>query len=190
MNTKKLFASLALLLSVSVAHATLLDGKTVGFQYYYPDLSSPYNYSANGSYLVGEGVEVGNVIDNVAQLDISDQNLLVTFLPPAEFYMPSEGSFHYAEFNGFVIFDALNAIDEFVSVTINPATNLTGFDSSRLSFDANHIWINWAGLPFDGFSSVLSIDINRDTQPVPEPGSLGLLALALLGYAGSRRSKR
>lgn len=152
--------------TIGSVHASLLEGKTVSFQYYYPNLSSPYAYSTNGSYQVGGGVEVSDVADTIAQLDISDTNLLVTFLPPAQPYFPHESNFHYSPFNGFVISDESNTVAAFTSVKINSATNMVGFtdrvfpENSTCSFDANHIWVNWGGLAFTLGATIVSIDIN------------------------------
>lgn len=179
MNIKRILTALSLGLSLfGSAHATLLSGKTVGFAYYKPDLGTSYAYSGAGNYVVGSGVEVANVVDYLATMDVSDSNLLIAILPPPRF-AAATGNFLSAAFNGFVIYDALGTIDDFTSVTINAITNMAGFDSSRITFDANHIWVNWGGLSYTRGSTIVSLDING-TQQVPEPGTLALAGLALL----------
>lgn len=189
MNAKSIFLALSLALGWSVgAQATLLNGKVVGFDYYYPSVGSAYSSADNGYYLVGNGVEIANVVDHLAQMDVSDRNLLISFLPPEYAFMNAEGNFNFASFNGFVIYDALNTIADFTSVTIDPMSNLAGFNDSRITFDANHIWVNWQGLAFDGNSSVLSLDLNR-SQSVPEPASLVLVGVALAAIAAGLRRR-
>lgn len=154
----------------------ILDGQTVTYQYFFPDLSSPYGNADNGDKLVGPGVEVSNVADNVATMDISDTNLYVDYTVST--------SWNPAVFNGFRITDTFGTIPDFTAVLINPVTNLVGFDSSRISFDADNIWVNWQGLAFNP-NTVVSLDL----QAAPEPGTLALMALGLFGV-GTLRSKK
>ena len=180
MNAKHILAAVSISLAMaSGAHATLLSGNTVGFNYYKPNLASSYAYSDNGNYVVGNNVEVLNVADRLATLDISDSSILITFLAPPMF-SPSAGSFFSAAFNGFVLTDILHAIDAFTSVSINPATNMVGFDISRISFDDDNIWVNWGGLAYTRGTTIVQLDINKTSQQVPEPGTLALAGIALL----------
>lgn len=180
MNLKHLLAAATLALGLSgISQAALLDGQTVNYQYYYPGLGNPYGNSSNGDYVVGAGVEVANIADGMGTLDLSDSNIYVD-------YTNSSG-WNPAAFNGFIITDIFNSIADFTGVTINAATNLVGFDLSRITFDGNHIWVNWQGLSFDA-NTVVSLDINGGE--VPEPESLALLGLGVLIMVGSLKKRK
>jgi hypothetical protein len=129
-----------------------LTGKTIGYQYHWPSITENWSGASNGNFVVGSGVEILNIAENWGTINIFDSNILVDFTGASGWVSGS--------FNGFEIFDALNGIGDFKSVTINPATNMAGFDSSRITFDANHIWVNWQGLSFDA-NTVVSLDINK-----------------------------
>ena len=72
----------------------------------------------------------------------------------------------------------------FTSVTIDPVTNMSGFDASRFSFTANQIQVDWAGLPFNT-STIVKLDVNQ--SPVPIPATLLLLSPGIAALAAVRR---
>ncbi|MCG3189989.1 MAG: hypothetical protein LKCHEGNO_02541 [Burkholderiaceae bacterium] len=170
----------AALVAAPVAQAAPFLGETVNYQYYYPNLGSPYPNADNGNYVVGAGVEIGNMVDGVASMDISDTNILIDFR--------SSSWFNTGSFNGWVLTDVLSSIDAFTSVTIDAITNLAGFGASNVSFDADHIRVNFAGLDFNT-DSVVSLTVNGG-QKVPEPGALVLMGLGLLAAAGAARMRK
>jgi hypothetical protein len=182
----------ALACMVAVAHmagnanaAVLLDGQTVGYQYCFPDLSTPI-YSPP-DFVVGPGVELPaglySPADGTGQLDVSDTNLLVKFT--------TTGAWTAGSFNGFRLYDSTSTIAPITSVTVNPATNMPGFSVANVSFDANNIYVNWQGLPVDP-SYVVSLDVNS-TAAVPAPSTLvtwsGVMAVvALVGIVRRRQA--
>ena len=177
----------SLLIAVSAfyssANASLLDGKNVGYAYYFPNTSTPIYFT---TFVVGPGEELPNLFGTGGRgtLDVSDTNILV------DFYADSEWT--ASDFNGFRLVDIDNTIDAFTSVAINAVTNFVGFDASRITFDADNIYVNWQGLTFTT-DTVVSLDINGGSGTVPElPAYVtwaGLIvAVGLVGYV--RHSKR
>ncbi len=177
---KKITISAMLLAASFNVNAALLDGETVTYQYYFPSTTSPYSNAANGDYVVGAGVEISNVADNQATLDISDTNLYIDY--------SNSSTWATSAFNGFTLTDTFDNIAAFTSVSINAATNLVGFDLSRISLLDNVISVNWQGLSFNE-NTVLSLDINSPSQ-VPVPAAAFLFAPALLGFLGLRRKAK
>lgn len=170
----------AALVAAPAAHSAPFWGETVNYTYYFPTSGNTYGYSDNGNVVVGAGVEVANMVDNVASMDISDTNIRVDFR--------ADSNFVGSAFNGWVLTDVLSSIDAFTSVTIDAITNMAGFSSSNISFDADHIRVNWQGLSFNR-DTVVSLTVNSGSK-IPEPSALILMGLGLLGAAGVARLRR
>jgi hypothetical protein len=172
----------------TLSSASVLDGKTIDYQYYTPSLSYPYHLVDKGNNVVGDGIEILNIVDNRGTMDISDNNIFIDFSVTGfltNIYFPST---EYVVFTGWVLLDVFKEIDSFYSVSISSATNMVGFDASRIFFDDDSIRVDFSGLYFND-NTVLSLDINVEPAPVPEPGSIVLLGMGLVSLA-IYRSKR
>lgn len=67
--------------------------------------------------------------------------------------------------------------------------SLTSFAlSSATSFDADELFINWAGASY-GTGSTATFDIGYDIAPVPLPAGLPLLAAGLGSLIALRRKR-
>lgn len=172
--------SAALALSVGAATAAPIMGSTVNYQYYFPNLSSPYRGADNGNKVVGAGIEVSNVADTRATMDITATQIIVDF--------SNASGWVTAAFNGWILSDVFSSIDDFTSVTVDAATNMAGFGAGNVSFTADTISVNWQGLSFTGTTIVVLNFAQSGT--VPEPTSLALVSLALLGAGAAARTRR
>ncbi|MBI5256572.1 MAG: PEP-CTERM sorting domain-containing protein [Burkholderiales bacterium] len=167
---------LATALAAVPATAAPLWGSTVNYQYFVPSLVNPYGGASNGNYVVGAGVEVPHVLFGVGTMDITANQLIVDFSIATQF--------GFAPFNGFVLSDVLGAIDAITGVSIDPTTNMAGFDASRVSFSDDAIAVNWQGLSITPDTRMV---LTLNFGAVPEPASWGLAGLALFGLAAASR---
>ena len=157
----------------SAAGAQSFDGATLNYQYYFPNSSTPYPAADNGSFVVGPGIEVDNVSDDRATLDISGSNIFIDFI--------SNSVWTTETFNGWILSDQSDSLAAILGVSIDPASNLAGFSLSNISFTENQIAVNWQGLSFTE-STILSLNVTFGSTAVPEPGTW---AMMLLGFGAA-----
>ncbi len=177
MNRFALLAATAIATAAIAAQAsaTVLLGNSVGIQYIFPDIVSVYQDL--GSNLVG--TDGPTAFPGYFNFSFTD-----TTATTSDFQFSS--SWTATDFNGFHLYDVNGTIAPITSVSINAVTNMVGLDASRITFDANNIYVNWNGLSFDG-GTVVTLDINA--AGVPEPASWALMigGFGLVGAAMRRR---
>jgi hypothetical protein len=161
----------ATLFGLSGLASASIVGDTVNVSHYFPDLNSTNADmgsqvvpTANFSYFGYYNVVVGGDY--------------LTYTSGMTGYQWTDSTF-----NGPVLTD-LNAT--FTSASIDASSTLAGFDASRLTFDANHIYANMHGLYLDGY---LKINFESGSSAVPEPASIALMLAGLAGAAAARRKK-
>ncbi len=162
------------------SHAGFL-GKTIGAETQFPTQGTVC--CGSGNAVVGAGVEfaAGSFpsYNPAAYVDVGDARI--------EYGQTAGTGYQTATFNGFRFFDVLSTIDAIIGVSIDSATDLAGFDISRVSFDADNVYINMESLSAPGAHRVV-LNVLFASNQVPEPDSIALLVLALglIGFARSR----
>ena len=186
-RTKSTFlAVVAVLLSPMAANADFI-GDTVTMGHYFP--------VADGTGICPPAC--GGLVDVVVAAGAGD--VTQPYLPGDGWYFVDveasslsvlygrSPSWSAADFNGLIV-SGLDWIGELRSIVgIDVSTNLPGFDLDRVTFSADSISINWQGLSFDAGTRW---DIDIITAAVPEPGTLALLGIGLLGMGMTRRRKK
>jgi len=160
-----------------VAPSALL-GQTFSWQYYaYGSLYQGSTQFVDNGGTAGNFEEEFNILaDNNS---ISFQYLEDGSWSPSALSLPPTIS------NGI----AINSVNGplFTNVTLDPLTNMVGFDDTRFSFTSSQIQVDWADLSFTP-STVVKFDVN--SAAIPEPSTYGLLLGGLaLGAAGVRRQE-
>ena len=128
--------------------------------------------------MVDSSVEISNVVDGFGTMDFSSDGFVVSFT--------NGSSFTPGSFNGFVVNDVFSTMDSFASFNLISNTGVIG--TPILSFDVNHLYVNWQGLNFGGGDLVFTV--NSDTiSPIPEPETYAMLivGLGLVAYTVRRR---
>jgi len=165
-------------LGIATASAANILNDTVEIQYLYPDSSTQYGISITG--VVTEGGLALNLFDN--------QNVIVfpSFVQIIGIKNPSS-NFVVASFNGVSIQDLTNP-SAFAGFSINPASNVAGFDISDVSLVNEILYINMQGLTTP-YGSLAQVDFTAQAA-VPEPTTMFLLSFGLIGLVGVRRFRK
>lgn len=181
-------AALLAAAAVSTAHAGFVD-KTLQATYYYPDLATPYAQAIETpevfTVTIAPAVETTVNVENVTQIAVDFTDTSVRFDFTTSLPTPTWGS---SPFNG-MVFDVLAGGPlSLTSATVDGSSTLGGFTASRVGFNDDQLTIDWNGLSYVNGTSLL-INFTSTTASVPEPGSLALLAMALVGCGYIARQK-
>ncbi len=155
------------------AHAQSLNGQPVNVKFFFPNQTTLFNDEGTQT-VTPAGAAFTEITGNATQT-VTPGQITFTFNTSA--------SFNPAVFNGFQITETGGSPVTITGVSLDPSSNLTGFDASRISFDAKDVFANFQSLSFTP-SSKVTLDLSFAPAAVPEPAPALTFAVAALGLGG------
>ncbi len=170
-------------LAPTMAHAQSLNGQPVQVTERQPNTGSVV-LDAGTQTVTSAGVSFTTAVGFTT---VTPSQIVFTFNPNFNGFGP-------ASFNGFRIAETGSSPVAITSVTLDPSSNISGFDASRISFDATDVYANFQGLTNVFIvGSKVTLDLNPAPTAVPEPSPALTFAVAALGLGGlmiAARKKR
>jgi PEP-CTERM motif len=193
MILRSLWVAIALTTFVDTQPASAsLIGSSWNVGYFFPDTSTPYAASTAvpPNFVVGPGPGIESIINVEGILDIQVDFTDTTINLFFNKLVPYASQWSSAPFNGLIF--TLNAGSlPFSSLIATPQLYMPGFDNSRVTVTANGFQLNWQGLVYAPGSPINDDDgLAVSLQAVPEPTTLGLIGLGLLGLGAMKRRRR
>jgi hypothetical protein len=166
-----------IVLAASLAVSGLAQAGLVGNTVTCAQVGPSSNFTCSAaSAVVGAGVEfVGGNDTAYWSLDFSNDQFVGTALESNSL--------------GSTIFEFTNLTAAFNLAIFGGQTGMTGFDASDITLDNGTLRIDMRNTVSQQNAS-FSIRLAAGGQQVPEPGSLALLGLGLVGLAAARRRKQ
>jgi hypothetical protein len=175
-----LVAAILLVLSALPANAGLI-GQPVTVDYIFPDQSSVFQVLGSGTVTAG-----GFTANSAGQFNLTITDTQITL----QNVFGSQVNFTPAAFNGFELIETGGSPVTITGFTVNGGSNVSGFDASRVSFDATHVFVNMQDLlALDQQKVVLDLQFPA-TSGVPEPLCAGMVGFGLAAVGLVRRFKR
>ncbi len=167
---------LVLVMAVAPASAGLIS-QPVEVDYLYPTIGTILGTMGTGTVTAG-----GFTVNSFDQHDytVFDTQIVLRNVTSGSIYFTS------STFNGYGLTLTGVAPVTISGVTVNSATNVSGFDSSRISFDSTHVWLNMQSLETYPNEAVV-LDLSFADTSVPEPATAWLVGLTLVGAGLVRR---
>jgi PEP-CTERM motif len=159
----------------SVATAGTILGDTVTIEYLYPDSATLYGLSATGT-----------VTPTGVTLNLFGEVSVTVFGNDVQMIGTGGGTYSAAAFNGVSVQDITNP-SAFTGFSVDAATTIGGFNLSDIAISGGLLYINYEGLPAPT-GALAQVDFTSSAS-VPEPGTLPLLTVGLLGAAGIFRRR-
>lgn len=176
---KQMFiAAAALTMLTGTANAAGFDGAEIQYQFYFPDLTTPYTPTQTA--IVGPGVEFED-LDAFYQVDLDGFTFTITDL---------FGGFNsIAAFNGFVLSDVSNNLAAITGVTFTGG----GFagESPDVIFDGDNIFVNFSPITQGtAAGTTYSYAVTFAATAVPEPAAWALMIGGFGAVGGTMRARR